>query len=498
MATQQQTTDNANYGEKSFWTHLLEIGNLQFIQVVCYSIIWLLGTIGALLVAYVILISKQSKKSSTITNIHLLNLALANMVYLQGIPFMITFLIKQEWPFSLLLCKLYYVLSMINQYTGIFILAFLSLDRFLAVCKPSIVDLRRMFASKLSIAILWILSILFLSPILILVGLETYDTNTLRGYYQQQQASNSNSTDTHQQQFDTTAITSTKTSSLTTAMTPIVVIVTGAQPRYVKPRSYELTTTTLLTDYYYYSMNSSGADPNQTQTHSDDNKLVSVCTVLWPVSTIVRVDLAFTIFSIIFSFLIPIVTISYFYIRIIMRLKSSSFRFMKTESKHQQQKRKKVNLMVLFIIGISVVTYTPYWLFQMFILFYSYIIKSPTVTPAGIGQLATFSQLLLYLNAALNPYLYAFFSEIFRASFREAFFCFRVAKLNNTNMITTTNMVETNANEMQSRYRRSFLAQAKQTELAAKTIKIENDECGDDENNDETANLKPFESDTKK
>lgn len=120
---------NLLYEDKSFWPMLLEMNNLQFVQVISYSIIWLLGTIGSLIVAYVILISKRSKKTSTITNIHLLNLALANMVYLQGIPFMINFLIRQEWPFSLLICKLYYVLSMINQYTGIFILAFLSLDR---------------------------------------------------------------------------------------------------------------------------------------------------------------------------------------------------------------------------------------------------------------------------------------------------------------------------------------------------------------------------------
>ena len=57
------------------------LSNTKLIEIVVYMIIWLFGTIGTILVAYVVLTSRKIKST---TNTHLLNLALADLVYLQG------------------------------------------------------------------------------------------------------------------------------------------------------------------------------------------------------------------------------------------------------------------------------------------------------------------------------------------------------------------------------------------------------------------------------
>lgn len=57
------------------------LSNSKLIEIIVYMIIWLFGTIGTVLVAYVVLTSRKFKSS---TNTHLLNLALADLIYLQG------------------------------------------------------------------------------------------------------------------------------------------------------------------------------------------------------------------------------------------------------------------------------------------------------------------------------------------------------------------------------------------------------------------------------
>ena len=58
-----------------------DLSKSKLVEIVVYMVIWLFGTVGTLLVAYVVLTSRKFKSS---TNTHLLNLALADLIYLQG------------------------------------------------------------------------------------------------------------------------------------------------------------------------------------------------------------------------------------------------------------------------------------------------------------------------------------------------------------------------------------------------------------------------------
>lgn len=111
------STSNHRQGNPSIFRHL---------QIGIYIIIWLIGSVGGVLVIYVILFNNKLK---TITNTFLLNLAIADLIFLQGIPFYLTSLINRQWIFSLFTCKLFWTFTGVNQFTAIFILTLLAFDR---------------------------------------------------------------------------------------------------------------------------------------------------------------------------------------------------------------------------------------------------------------------------------------------------------------------------------------------------------------------------------
>lgn len=108
----------------------MDIGSLtpfRMFQFVLYVLIWLIGTVSCLLVMFVVV--RNSKQFKAITSVFLLNLAVADFVNLQGIPFFLSNLVNRQWLFSLFVCKLYYTMTGVNQYTIVFILTLMAFDR---------------------------------------------------------------------------------------------------------------------------------------------------------------------------------------------------------------------------------------------------------------------------------------------------------------------------------------------------------------------------------
>ena len=97
--------DNLNDKTDTMDTNILPTSEYTWhlIQIIFYILTYSIGTIGNLLVILVILLNRKLK---TVTNMYLLHLAITDVIYLQSIPFSVITLIKQQWIFNFVFCKL--------------------------------------------------------------------------------------------------------------------------------------------------------------------------------------------------------------------------------------------------------------------------------------------------------------------------------------------------------------------------------------------------------
>ncbi len=95
------------------------------------------GLVGNTLVIYVVL---RFSKMHTVTNMYILNLAVADECFLVGIPFLIVTMAMAQWPFGAIMCKIYYTTTSINQITSsifLFVLSGMELE-ILSLCRVEI------------------------------------------------------------------------------------------------------------------------------------------------------------------------------------------------------------------------------------------------------------------------------------------------------------------------------------------------------------------------
>lgn len=93
-----------------------------------YAVVCLIGLMGNTLVIYVVL---RFSNMQTVTNMYILNLAIADECFLIGIPFLITTIYLEEWSFGSTMCKAYMVSTSITQFTSSIFLLIMSADRYI-------------------------------------------------------------------------------------------------------------------------------------------------------------------------------------------------------------------------------------------------------------------------------------------------------------------------------------------------------------------------------
>ncbi|XP_011868814.1 PREDICTED: somatostatin receptor type 2-like [Vollenhovia emeryi] len=130
---------------------------------VLYVIVFIVGVLGNSLVIYVIL---RFSSMQTVTNMYIVNLAIADECFLIGIPFLVTTMNVHNWVFGKFMCKAYMTTTTINQFTSSLFLLIMSADRYVAVCHPiSSSKIRTPFISKIVSFTAWTTSILFMIPV---------------------------------------------------------------------------------------------------------------------------------------------------------------------------------------------------------------------------------------------------------------------------------------------------------------------------------------------
>ncbi|KPP68218.1 somatostatin receptor type 2-like [Scleropages formosus] len=105
---------------------------------------------------------------STATTVYIFNLALADGLFMVGLPFIAYQNLQNHWPFGNLACRLVMVLDGVNQFTSVFCLTVMSVDRCLAAASPlHFGQWRSPRRAKVVTLLLWPLSLLPILPMAI-------------------------------------------------------------------------------------------------------------------------------------------------------------------------------------------------------------------------------------------------------------------------------------------------------------------------------------------
>ncbi|CAN9508934.1 unnamed protein product [Ophioblennius macclurei] len=129
---------------------------------ILYLVVCIVGLAGNSLV--IIAILKLDKMSSS-TTVYIFNLALADGLFMVGLPFIASQNFQNQWMFGDVACKAVMVLDGINQFTSVFCLTMMSIDRVMALVAPlRFARWRTPRCAKIVSAFLWLFSLLTILP----------------------------------------------------------------------------------------------------------------------------------------------------------------------------------------------------------------------------------------------------------------------------------------------------------------------------------------------
>ncbi|XP_065359081.1 substance-P receptor-like [Calliphora vicina] len=164
------TTLSFNHSDRNLFTfHEDCLANSNTLAHICtivlYSVVCVVGLFGNTLVIWVVL---RFSKMQTVTNIYILNLAIADECFLIGIPFLLYTMRICSWKFGDYMCKAYMVSTSITQFTSSIFLLIMAADRYLAVCHPiESPKYRTLRIAKLVSVLAWFTSAILMLPVIL-------------------------------------------------------------------------------------------------------------------------------------------------------------------------------------------------------------------------------------------------------------------------------------------------------------------------------------------
>ncbi|XP_004701655.1 C-X-C chemokine receptor type 2-like [Echinops telfairi] len=128
-----------------------------------YALVFLLSLLGNSLVMLVII---HNRVSSSVTDIYLLNLAMADLLFALTLPIWAASK-KNGWTFGTPLCKAASLVREVNFYSGILLLACISMDRYLAIVHATRTLIQKRHLVKFICLAIWTLSLILSLPVVL-------------------------------------------------------------------------------------------------------------------------------------------------------------------------------------------------------------------------------------------------------------------------------------------------------------------------------------------
>nr|XP_055075859.1 C3a anaphylatoxin chemotactic receptor-like [Misgurnus anguillicaudatus] len=144
------------------------------LDIIFYTIIILLGTTGNSVVIWV----AAGRMKPNVTNIWLVNLAVADLIFcVSRVTSLVTIFIGY-WPFEDFVCKFMSFIKYTNMFCSVFLLAVISVDRVICVWCPVFARNKRTLCAARVVSLgVWIVAIICSSPNFVFRGVNTDDSN---------------------------------------------------------------------------------------------------------------------------------------------------------------------------------------------------------------------------------------------------------------------------------------------------------------------------------
>ncbi|XP_066542481.1 C-X-C chemokine receptor type 4b [Hoplias malabaricus] len=137
---------------------------------VVYSIIFLLGIVGN---GLVVLVMGFQRRSRTMTDQYRLHLSVADLLFVLTLPFWAVDA-ATSWKFGGFLCVAVNMIYTVNLYSSVLILAFISLDRYLAVVRATnSTQTRKLLAERVIYVGVWLPATLLTVPDLVFAKVQS-------------------------------------------------------------------------------------------------------------------------------------------------------------------------------------------------------------------------------------------------------------------------------------------------------------------------------------
>ncbi|CAL8267591.1 unnamed protein product [Lota lota] len=146
-----------------------------------YGIIFILGIVGN---GLVVVVMGYQKKIKTMTDKYRLHLSVADLLLVLTLPFWAVDA-ASHWYFGKFLCVSVHVIYTLNVYSSVLILAFISLDRYLAVVRATNSQAtRKLLADKVIYVGVWLPALLLTVPDLVFAQERVSEDSSIRFFNQ--------------------------------------------------------------------------------------------------------------------------------------------------------------------------------------------------------------------------------------------------------------------------------------------------------------------------
>ncbi|XP_075068347.1 leukotriene B4 receptor 1-like isoform X2 [Mixophyes fleayi] len=146
-------------------------GLSQSLGIAILSIAFIIGFPGNAFVIWTVL---AQMKKRTVTCLLISHLAMADIVVILTAPVFLHLLATGSWAFGNIICKMCHYISCLSMYASIFLITFMSIDRFLAVTRPlTSLSMRTKPVVRSIILAIWVLASLLAIPMLIYRAVKT-------------------------------------------------------------------------------------------------------------------------------------------------------------------------------------------------------------------------------------------------------------------------------------------------------------------------------------